>query len=109
MMTSFEDVQKINQANIETATKLFGEWTQGWQAIATEWQDYSKRTYAESTQAFEQLLAVKSVEQAVDIQTGFAKRAYEDYVREVSKVGSMYTELAKVAAKPLEKALKAGR
>ncbi len=109
MIKSFEDVQKMNQANADNAMKMFGDWTKSWQAIASEWQDYSKRSYAESTQTMEKLLTAKTVEQALQIQTGFAKRAYEDYVREVTKVGSMYTDLAKEAYKPVGKAMKQSR
>jgi hypothetical protein len=109
MIKSLEDVQKLNQSNVDNAMKLFGDWTKGWQAIATEWQDYSKRSYAESTQTFEKMVAAKTVEQAMEIQSGFAKRAYQDYVREVNKVGAMYTDFAKEAYKPVEKAIKHGR
>ena len=109
MIKSFEDVQKLNQANVDNAMKMFGDWTKSWQAIASEWQDYSKRSYAESTQTMEKLLTAKTVEQALEIQTGFAKRAYEDYMHQVQKVSGMYGEIAKEAYRPLERTLQNGR
>lgn len=104
MIKNFEDVQKINQTGIDSAMKMWGDWTKGWQAIAVEMTDYSKRSFEDGTKTFESLMSVKSVEQAVEIQTNFAKRAMEDYMRQMSKVGSMYTEFAKDAYKPVEKA-----
>ena len=86
--------------------KMFGEWNKGWQAIAAEMTDYTKRSFEESTATFEKLLSAKSVEQAIEIQSGFAKRAYDGYMQQMSKIGGMYAELAKEAYKPVEKAIR---
>ena len=88
---------------------MLGEWSKGWQAIAAEMTDYTKRSFEEGTATVEKLLSAKSVEQAVEIQTGYAKRAYDDYMHQVSKLGGLYAELAKEAYKPVEKALQSGR
>jgi hypothetical protein len=105
MIKNFEDMQKLSQGNLDTAMKLFGEWNKNWQAIAAEMSDYTKRSFEEGTQTFEKLVSAKSLEQAMEIQTGFAKRAYDGYMHQMSKIGGMYAELAKEAYKPVEKAL----
>ena len=104
-----EDFQKFGQHNMDAAMKVFGEWNKGWQAIAAEMTDYTKRSFEEGTATVEKLLTAKSVEQAVEIQTGYAKRAYDDYMHQVSKLGGLYAELAKEAYKPVEKALQSAR
>ena len=109
MIKNFDDFQKLGQQNVDTAMKMFGEWSKGWQAIATEMTDYSKRSFEEGTATVEKLLAAKSFEQAVEIQTGYAKRAYDDYMHQVSKIGGLYAELAKEAYKPVEKAMHSAR
>jgi len=109
MIKNFDDFQKLGQQNVDTAMKMLGEWSKGWQAIAAEMTDYTKRSFEEGTATVEKLLSAKSVEQAVEIQTGYAKRAYDDYMHQVSKLGGLYTELAKEAYKPVEKALQSGR
>ena len=109
MIKSYENIQKLGQQNVETAMKAFGEWNKGWQAIAAEITDYTKKSFEEGTATFEKLASAKSVEQAIEIQTGFAKRAYDGYMHQMSKIGGMYAELAKEAYKPVEKALQAGR
>jgi hypothetical protein len=109
MIKNFEDFQKLGQQNVDTAMKAFGEWTKGWQAIAAEMTDYTKRSFEDGTATVEKLLTVKSFEQAVEIQTGYAKRAYDDYMHQVSKIGGLYAELAKEAYKPVEKALQSAR
>ena len=106
---NLEDMQKLSQTNMDTAMKAFGEWNKGWQAIAAEITDYTKKSFEEGTATFEKLASAKSVEQAIEIQTGFAKRAYDGYMHQMSKLGGMYADLAKEAYKPVEKALQSGR
>ena len=109
MIKNFDDIQKISQTNMDTVMKAFGEWNKGWQAIAAEITDYTKKSFEEGTATFEKLASAKSVEQAIEIQTGYAKRAYDGYMHQMSKIGGMYAELAKEAYKPVEKALQNGR
>jgi len=109
MMKNFEDIQKFGQYNVDATMKAFGEWNKGWQAIAAEMTDYTKRSFEESTTTFEKLLSAKSVEQAIEIQTGCAKRAYDGFMHQLSKIGGMYAELAKEAYKPVERAMQNSR
>jgi hypothetical protein len=88
--------------------RMFGEWNKNWQAIAAEMSDYTKRSFEEGTATLEKLMTSKSVEQAVEIQTSYAKRAYDDYMQQMTKIGSMYANLAKEAYKPVEKMLQNG-
>ena len=53
---NFDDFQKFGQHNMDAAMKVFGEWNKGWQAIAAEMTDYTKRSFEESTATFEKLL-----------------------------------------------------
>jgi hypothetical protein len=105
MLKNVEDIQKFGQYNVDSAMKMFGEWSKGWQAIAAEMTDYTKRSFEEGTATFEKLLSAKSMEQAMEIQSGYARRAYDGYLHQMSKIGSLYAELAKEAYKPVEKAL----
>jgi hypothetical protein len=109
MLKNIDDFQKFGQYNVDATMKVFGEWSKGWQAIAAEMTDYTKRSFEESTTTFEKLLSAKSVEQAIEIQTGFAKRAYDGYMHQLSKLGGLYAEWAKEAYKPVEKALQSAR
>lgn len=104
MLKSFEDMQKM-APSMDNAMKMWGDWAKGWQSIAAEMTDYSKRSFEDGTKTMESLMSVKSPEQALEIQAGYAKRAYEDYMRQMTKFGAMYTELAKEAVKPFEKAM----
>jgi hypothetical protein len=109
MLKNLEDFQRLGQSNVETAVKMLGEWSKGWQSIAAEMSDFTKKSFEEGTAAFEKLLSAKSVEQALEIQASFAKRSYDGYMHQMSKIGGLYAELAKEAYRPVEKALQAAR
>ena len=104
MLKGFEEFQKVGKDGFDAAVKSFGEMNKGFQAIAAEVTDYSKKAFEDSTRAFEQLIGAKSIEQAVEIQSQYAKKAYDTYMAEMSKLGEMYVGLAKDAYKPVEAA-----
>lgn len=105
MNKQFEDFQKLSQGNVDTFMKMFGEWNKGWQAITAEMTDYTKRSFEDSAQTVEKLMTAKSIEQAVEIQSSFVKRSYDEYMQQLSKLGGMYAEFAKEAYRPVEKAM----
>lgn len=104
-MNGIEEFQKMGKDNMELAMKSFGEFNKGFQAIASEMTDYSKKAFEEGTRTFEKLAGAKSVEQAVEIQTEYAKKSYEGFVSQASKISEMYVELAKEMYKPVESTL----
>ena len=67
--------------------------------------DYSKRAFEDATRAFEQLAGSKSVEQAIQIQSQYVKKAYDTWVTEASKLSEMYVGMARQAYKPVEQAV----
>jgi len=97
MIKNVEHIQKLGQSNVDSAMRMFGEWGKNWQAIAAEMSDYTKRSFEEGSATLEKLMASKSVEQAVEIQTSYAKRAYDDYMQQITKIGGMYANMAKNA------------
>ena len=103
-MNGFQDFQNIGKVDMAGYMQAMGEWNKSWQIIATEMTDYSKRSFEEGVATFQKLATAKSLPEAIEIQTTYAKRAYEDYMRQMSKIGAMYQSIAKDAFKPLERA-----
>src|SRR6266852_2962027 len=72
------------------------------QTLATAYGNYTKKSF-EDTKAFvEKLSGVRSLEKAVEIQTEFAKQAYETFVTESQKIRELSSGLAKQSLKPFE-------
>jgi hypothetical protein len=72
------------------------------QTIATAYGDYTKKSFEETKSFVEKLSGVRSLDKAVEIQTEFAKQAYETFVAESQKIRQLYGELAKQTLKPLQ-------
>lgn len=102
MLKNFEDFQKLGKDNLDTCMKQFGTVSKGWQAIATEVADYSKKSFEHGSAALESLLGAKSLEKAIEIQSDYVKTSYEGFVAQSSKIGELYTDLAKETYKPFE-------
>jgi hypothetical protein len=109
MINNFQDFQKLGQTNLDSTMRMMGEWNKNWQTIAAEMTDYQKRSFQDGTATLEKLMSAKTLEQAMEIQTTYAKRAYEDYMQQMTKIGGMYSAFAKDAYKPVERTFQNGR
>jgi hypothetical protein len=99
-----KEFQRVGKDGFDAAVSSFGEISQGLQAIAAELTAYSKKAFEDGTRALEQLLGAKSFEQVIEIQSQYAKKAYDAYIAELSKLGEMYAGLTRNAYKPVEQA-----
>jgi hypothetical protein len=102
MVKTLDDMQKASNANVDATMHSFEGVTKASQAIATEIADYSKRSFENGTKTMENLLSAKSLDKAFEVQSQYARAAYEDYVAYASKLGQLYTDLAKETVKPYQ-------
>jgi hypothetical protein len=100
-MVNIEEFQQRGKEQYDAVIASAGTVTKGVQAIATAYADYSKKSYEESKSFVEKLAGVKSIEKAIEIQTEYAKTAYELFMAEMAKIGELYKDLAKETYKPL--------
>src|SRR3981189_1354410 len=101
-MLKVEDIQQYGKEHLEPVVASATTVQNGLQAIASAYGDYTKKSF-EDTQSFvEKLSGVKSLDKAIEVQTEFAKSAYETFVAESQKIAGLYTDLAKQTFKPLE-------
>ena len=104
-MFNIDDASKKSKEAMDTMLKNYSEVTKGFQAIAAEATDYSKKSFQDLTSFMEAMTSVKSVEAAFELQTSFMKSSYESFVAEATKMGEMYADLAKIAYKPYESSM----
>ena len=101
-MIKLDEMQKFSKDNMDTAMKSFGALSKTGQAIATEVADYSKKSFEDGTKVMEKLFGAKSLDKAIEIQTDYAKTAYEGFVAQATKIGELYADFAKETYKPFE-------
>ena len=104
MFPNVEEIQKFGKQQFEAVTAATTSFSKGLQEIATETTDFSKKTIAANTSVVEKLLGAQNVETAVQIQTEFAKSAYEAFVAQATRIGELYAKLAKETFRPIESA-----
>jgi len=101
-----EDFQKASKDGYDAVLRSYGELNKGLQAISARATDYSKRAFEDASRTFEKLAGAKSLEHAVEIQSQYAKKAYDTWIAEATKIGEMYAAMARDAYKPVEAAVK---
>jgi len=102
MMKSFDEAGKYGKEFLDSGLKSFASLSTGTQAIVAEASDYSKKAFDAGAAALEKLMTANSLERALEIQTDYAKSAYEGFVAEATKLGELYSGLARDAYKPFE-------
>jgi phasin family protein len=98
----FDEFQKFGQGQLEAASTAAASLAKGFQTIAAETTDYSKKSLEANSAYVEKLLGAKSLDDAIETQSEYAKSAYEGFVTQATKMGELYADLAKEAFKPVE-------
>jgi hypothetical protein len=104
-----QEAQEGVQRGFDAASRSFAEANKGFQAIAAEMMNYSKAAFDDAMRTWEQLIGVKSLEQAMQIQSDYAKRVYQNHMAELSKLGQMGLGMVSDASKPIEDVSKRSR
>jgi hypothetical protein len=92
--------QPDSKQQIDPAGASTNSFAGSFQAIATAYGDYTKKSFEDTRSFVEKLSGVKSLDKAIEIQTEFAKSAFETFVAESQKIGALYSDLAKQTYKP---------
>jgi phasin family protein len=101
-MVKVEDIQQYGKEHLETVVASATTLQNGFQAIASAYGDYTKKSFEDTKSLVEKLSSVKSLDKALEVQTEYAKSAYEMLVAESQKIAGLYTDLAKQTFKPYE-------
>src|SRR5215468_5584514 len=104
-----QQYQEWVQSGFEAASSSFTEANKGFQALAAEMMSYSKAAFDDATRTWEQLIGVRSLEQAMQIQSDYAKRVYENHMAEMKKLGEMTVGMVRDASSPVEDATRKQR
>lgn len=102
MIKTLEELQKFGKDNVEASFKSFDAYAKNAQTIAQEVADYSKKSVDAGGKVMERLFGAKSLDNAIEIQNDYLKTAYDGFVSQATRLGSLYAELARDAYKPFE-------
>lgn len=109
MANNFEEIQKAGKDQMDQFSTSAASVARGFQAIATETTDYSKRSLEGTSSHLEKLFGVRSLDSAIQLQTEFTKSSVEGFVAQATKIGEIYRDMAKEAFRPVEAAMNKGQ
>jgi hypothetical protein len=70
------------------------------QTIANAYRDYTRKSLLENTSFVEKLVAVRSLDKAIEVQTEFTRQTYANFVAESQKICELYREFARQTFQP---------
>jgi phasin family protein len=73
------------------------------QTIAKAYGDYTRKSIEETRSYVEKLRDVRSLDKAMEVQTEFAKQAFEMFVAGSQRIYGLHKELAKQTLRPLQR------
>lgn len=102
MTQTFEDAGNYGKEFVDTGLKSLAALSRSAQAIAVESAEYAKKSFETGNAVLEKLLSAKSLENAFEIQTDYARQAYESFLAEATTLSGLYADMAKDSYKPFE-------
>jgi hypothetical protein len=102
MMKTLDELHRLGNEGMDAGIQAFVVAAKGAQAIGTEYADYARKSFEHSTGAVEKLLSARTLDGAFELQSEYARTAYEGFVAQATRLGTLYADVAKQTCKPLE-------
>ncbi len=100
-LAGINDVNTHSKKNLEAVVASVTAATKGAEALGAQAIAFSKKSVEDQVAASKALAGAKSVQEAVELQTSFAKSALEAYLAGVNAMSETVTASVKDAFKPL--------
>jgi phasin family protein len=100
-LTALNEFNAHSKKNLEAVVASVTAATKGAEALGAHTMAFSKQALEDQVSAAKSLAGAKSFQEAVELQTGFAKAALEGYLANFGKITEVLTDSAKETVKPL--------
>ena len=98
----FDSIQPAGNVQLNALTTTLSSFGTILQTIVADGTDYAKKSMDKRTAFVEKLLGAKSLDTVIQIQSEYAKTSYTDFAAQSTKMGELYSNLAKACFKPIE-------
>ncbi|MEY4878930.1 MAG: hypothetical protein RJB62_399 [Pseudomonadota bacterium] len=98
----YEQMIAFNKETAEAVIEAATVAGKGVETINTEVFAYSKKSVEDSVAAAKAIMASKTLQELIELQSEYTKSAFEAYVAEFSKVRELAFGYAKAASEPLQ-------
>ena len=100
-LASLNEINAHSKQNLEALVASVTAATKGAEALGSAAVAYTKKTTEANIAAAKSFAGVKSVQEAMELQSAWAKSSLEGYIAEVTKMGETLTASVKESLTPL--------
>ena len=104
---TYEDLSKFSKDNLDAYVAVATTVAKGAETVSKAWLSFTHETMEASAQVTKSLLSAKTLREAVDVQTDFAKTTFDKLVSEGTKATEITVKVANEAAEPINARLNA--
>lgn len=98
---SYDDVIAFNQDNFDAMVEFGKATAKGVEELNAEVLAFNKVAIEENVAAAKAVMGAKTVQEAVDLQTEWAKAWFDSYMSQATKVGELTAKVAQEAFAPV--------
>lgn len=106
-LAALAETNTYSKKNLEAMVASVTAAAKGAETVSAQAVAYSKKQMEEQVAAAQKLAQAKSVQEAVEVQTAFAKSALETYMAEMTRMSEVFTASLKDTMKPLNERMSA--
>jgi len=100
-LAAVNEANSYSKKNLEALVASVTAATKGAEALGAQAMAFSKTTLESNVAAAKSLAGAKSLQEVIELQTGFAKTTLESYVAELSRMSETVSASVKDSVKPL--------
>jgi phasin family protein len=100
-LAAISEMNSHSKKNLEAVVASASAAAKGAESVGAQAMAFSKKTFDDQVAAARSLAGAKSVQEAVELQTGYARSFLETYVAEMGKLAETVSVSVKDSMKPL--------
>jgi len=101
MLSNFGDARQLYSKQLEAMSAAVTAMSKGWQQLLSETADYAKKSFEKNRVFAEGLLGAGNFDEALRLQSDFAKSSSEEFFAQANKLSALCAESAKAVFKPV--------
>ena len=98
----YDQFNTLAQGNYDAVSKSFGIVSKGFEGVSKAWMAFTQSTVDSTVDFGKQVLAAKSLNEVVDMQSSFTKSTFDSFIAEGTKISEMSVKTASQAIEPLK-------
>lgn len=102
ILKGYDDMTQLSQKNVEAFVAAGSLWAKGAESIGKAYFNMLQVSAEAGVEATQAIFAAKTVKEAVDLQSGFAKSNTETLVSEGKKINEITVKVANEAFAPIQ-------